>query len=322
MDAFRPQLVTVFGATGFIGRYVVRALAKRGYRIRAATRRPDLAGHLQPMGHYGQIQPVQANLRYPWSVERAVEGADHVVNLVGILASSGKQTFDAVQRRGAMSVADAARQVGARLTHISAIGADERSEAEYAQTKAQAEFHIRETLPGSVILRPSIVFGPEDEFFNRFASLAKFSPALPVIGGGRTLFQPVYVGDVAEAVARCVAGEATSGTTYELGGPDVASFRECMELMLKAIDRKRLLLPLPFWMANIMASVAQFVPGKPLTPGQVAMLRSDNIVARAAREEGRTLAGLGIEPASMAAIVPTYLVRFRPYGQYEPSRGL
>ena len=322
MDAFRPQLVTVFGATGFIGRYVVRALAKRGFRIRAATRRPDLAGHLQPMGHSGQIMPVQANLRYGWSVERAVAGADHVVNLVGILARSGPQTFDAVQRQGASSVADAAAAAGATLTHVSAIGADTRSESEYARSKAQGELHVRERVPDAAILRPSIVFGPEDDFFNRFAAMARISPFLPVIGGGRTLFQPVYVGDVAEAVARCVEGRAAPGTTYELGGPDVVSFRECMELMLKAIDRKRLLLPVPFWAAKILASVAQFAPGQPLTPDQVVLLRSDNVVGDDAKAEGRTLAGLGIEPASIPAVVPTYLVRFRPYGQYEPSRGL
>ena len=322
MDAFRPQLVTVFGATGFIGRYVVRALAKRGYRIRAATRRPDLAGHLQPMGHSGQIVPVQANLRYGWSVERAVEGADHVVNLVGILAASGKQTFDAVQRRGAMSVADAAKAQGATFTHVSAIGADPRSQSRYASSKGQAEAHISDVLPDATILRPSIVFGPEDEFFNRFAAMARISPFVPVIGGGRTLFQPVYVGDVAHAVARVVAGEVARGRVYEIGGPDVASFRECMELMLKAIDRRRVLLPVPFWAANIMASVAQYVPGQPLTPDQVLMLRSDNVVSERAAKDGRTLDGMGIEPASMAAIIPTYLVRFRPYGQYEPSRGM
>lgn len=322
MDAFRPQLVTVFGATGFIGRYVVRALARRGYRVRAATRRPDLAGHLQPMGHSGQIMPIQANLRFPWSVERAVEGADHVVNLVGILASSGKQTFDAVQSRGAVSVADAARAQGATFTHVSAIGADARSESDYARSKGEAELQISDALPDATILRPSIVFGPEDDFFNRFAAMARLSPFLPVIGGGRTRFQPVFVGDVASAVARSVAGEVRRGRVYEIGGPDVVTFRECMELMLRAIDRKRLLLPVPFWAARMLASVAQYAPGQPLTPDQVVMLRSDNVVSDRARQEGRTLPGMGIEPASMAAIIPTYLVRFRPYGQYEPSRGL
>ena len=181
---------------------------------------------------------------------------------------------------------------------------------------------MREAVPDANIMRPSIVFGPEDEFFNRFAQMAKFTPALPVIGGGRTLFQPVYVGDVAEAIARSVDGEAGRGRIYELGGPDVASFRECMQLLLQAINRRRLLLPVPFWTASLMAQVAQFVPGQPLTPDQVRLLRSDNVVSQAAREHDRTLEGLGIEPASMAAVIPTYLVRFRPYGQYEPSRGL
>lgn len=321
MDAFRSDLVTVYGGSGFVGRYVVRALAKRGYRIRVAVRRPDLTHHLMPMGSYGQIHAVQANLRYPESVRRAAADASHIVNLVGILAESGKQKFEAVQHRGAHAVAEAAREMGVGLTHVSAIGADPDSESGYARTKGLAEQAILREVPNATIMRPSIVFGPEDEFFNRFAAMAKFSPFLPVIGGGKTLFQPVYVADVAEAVAMSVEHETRPGT-YELGGPDVVSFRECMQRMLAAIERRRVLLPIPFWAANLMASVAQYMPGRPLTPDQVRMLRSDNVVSQAARDEGRTLDGLGIRPASLAAIIPTYLVRFRPYGQYEPSRGL
>ena len=321
MDAFRSDLVTVYGGSGFLGRYVVRALARRGYRVRVAVRRPDLTHHLMPLGNVGQIHAVQANLRYPDSVDRAALDASHVVNLVGILAEGGRQTFDAVQHRGAQAVAEAARAVGAGLTHVSALGADVDSASGYARSKGRAERAVVETVPDANILRPSIIFGPEDDFFNRFASMARFSPVLPLIGGGRTLFQPVYVGDVAEAVALTVEGHARTGI-YELGGPAIVSFRECMERMLAAIERKRLLLPVPFWAANLMAGVAQWLPGSPLTPDQVRMLRTDNVVSAAAQDSDRTLEGLGIRPASLAAVIPTYLVRFRPHGQYEPSRGL
>ena len=300
---------------------MVRALARRGYRVRVAVRRPDLTHHLMPLGNVGQIHAVQANLRYPDSVDRAALDASHVVNLVGILAEGGRQTFDAVQHRGAQAVAEAARAVGAGLTHVSALGADVDSASGYARSKGRAERAVVETVPDANILRPSIIFGPEDDFFNRFASMARFSPVLPLIGGGRTLFQPVYVGDVAEAVALTVEGHARTGI-YELGGPAIVSFRECMERMLAAIERKRLLLPVPFWAANLMAGVAQWLPGSPLTPDQVRMLRTDNVVSAAAQDSDRTLEGLGIRPASLAAVIPTYLVRFRPHGQYEPSRGL
>lgn len=205
-----PPLVTIFGGSGFVGRHVVRALAKRGYRIRVAVRRPDLAGHLQPLGNVGQISFVQANLRYRKSVDRAVEGSDHVINCVGVLFESGRNTFDAVQDFGARAVAEAARNVGAKLTHISAIGADAKSESSYARTKGRAEAAILETLPDAIILRPSIVFGPEDGFFNKFAQMARFAPALPLIGGGNTKFQPVYVTDVAEVVARSVDGKLSA----------------------------------------------------------------------------------------------------------------
>jgi NADH dehydrogenase len=316
-----PPLVTIFGGSGFVGRHVVRALAKRGYRIRVAVRRPDLAGHLQPLGNVGQISFVQANLRYRKSVDRAVDGADHVINCVGVLFESGRNTFEAVQDFGARAVAEAARATGATLTHISAIGADASSQSSYARTKGRAEAAILETLPAAVILRPSIIFGPEDGFFNKFAEMARFSPVLPLIGGGNTRFQPVYVTDVAEAVARSVDGKLTGGTIYELGGPQVLSFRECLDIMLKTIDRKRSFVSLPFGIASLMGSVASLVPfiTPPLTADQVVLLKSDNVVSAKAETEGRTLAGIGIEPTMLESILPTYLVRYRPHGQYTRS---
>ena len=314
-----PPLVTVFGGSGFIGRHVVRELAKRGYRVRAACRRPDLAGHLQPLGHAGQIQPVQANVRVRWSVDRAIEGADHVVNLVGILAESGRQRFATVQDFGARAVAEAARAAGAGLTHVSALGANAQSQSAYARTKAAGERAVRETIADATIFRPSIVFGPEDDFFNRFANIARFSPVLPLIGGGTTRFQPVYVCDVAEAVARAVEGSIERGKTYELGGPNVMTFRQCMEEMLEVIDRRRLLVPVPWWLAELQGAVLGMLPGKLLTSDQVTLLRSDNVVSAEAEREGRTFASLGIEPNSTGAILPSYLWRYRAAGQFSRS---
>ncbi|MCA1490288.1 complex I NDUFA9 subunit family protein [Sinorhizobium alkalisoli] len=313
-----PPLVTIFGGSGFVGRHVVRALARRGYRIRVAVRRPDLAGHLQPLGNVGQIVCVQANLRYRKSVDRAVEGADHVINCVGVLFESGRNSFDAVQEFGARAVAEAARAAGATLTHISAIGADPKSQSDYARTKGRAELAVLDTVPEAIILRPSIIFGPEDGFFNKFAEMARFSPVLPLIGGGRTRFQPVYVGDVAEAVARAVEGKLSGGTIYELGGPQVLSFRDCLELMLKTIDRKRSFLSLPFGVASLLGRIASLVPfiAPPITADQVVLLKSDNVVSDKAEVEGRTLDGIGIAPTMLEAILPTYLVRYRPQGQY------
>lgn len=312
----KPQLVTVFGGSGFLGRHVVRALAKRGYRVRVATRRPELATHLQPLGNVSQIQPVQANLRVRWSVDRAVQGADHVVNLVGILFESGRQNFATVQDFGARAVAEAARGAGASLTHVSAIGANEHSAAAYARTKARGEKAVHATVPDAVILRPSIVFGPEDQFFNRFANLARYSPFLPLIGGGLTKFQPVFVGDVAEAVACAVSGQAKAGATYELGGPNVMTFRETMEQMLEITGRKRMLVSLPWWLASLQASVLGMLPNPLLTPDQVELLKTDNVVSHHAETAGHTLAGLGIQAESTAAVLPSYLWRFRPAGQF------
>jgi len=311
-----PKLVTVFGGSGFVGRHVVRALAKRGYRVRVATRRPELAGHVQPLGNVGQIQPVQANIRVPWSINRAVEGAAHVVNLVGILYQSGAQSFSAIQEQGARNVAEAAKAAGAGLTHGSAIGANAQSASAYARSKALGEQAVLETVEDAVIVRPSIVFGPEDEFFNRFATMARYSPALPLIGGGKTKFQPVFVGDVAEAIARSVDGQARAGHIYELGGPNVMTFRELMEQMLEVIDRKRLLVPVPWWAAEIQGAVLGLLPKPLLTSDQVTLLRTDNVVSREAEHARRTLAGLGIKPESTAAILPSYLWRYRVAGQF------
>lgn len=313
------KLVTVFGGSGFIGRHTVRALARRGYRVRVAVRRPELAGHLQPLGNVGQIQPVQANLRVRWSVDRAVEGADHVINLVGILHETGRQSFNAVQDFGARAVAEAARAAGAKMTQMSAIGADAASESDYARTKARGEAAVLATLPDANIVRASIVFGPEDGFFNRFANMARFSPVLPLIGGGTTRYQPVYVVDVAEALALTVDGRARPGTTYELGGPEVLTFRECMEHMLKVIDRKRMLVSVPWSIARIQGAILGMLPNPLLTTDQVTLLRSDNVVSEAAKSEGRTLAGLGVTAESLDAILPSYLWRYRVAGQYTKS---
>jgi uncharacterized protein YbjT (DUF2867 family) len=310
------KLVTVFGGSGFIGRHTVRALARRGYRVRVAVRRPELAGHLQPLGNVGQIQPVQANLRVRWSVDRAVEGADHVVNLVGILHESGRQSFNAVQDFGARAIAEAARAAGAKMTQMSAIGADAESESAYARTKARGEAAVLATLPDANVVRASIVFGPEDHFFNRFAAMARLSPALPLIGGGTTRYQPVYVVDVAEALALTVDGKAAPGTTYELGGPEVLTFRECMEHMLKVIDRRRMLVSIPWPIARMQGAILGMLPNPLLTTDQVTLLRYDNVVSEAANAEGRTLAGLGVTAESLDAILPSYLWRYRVAGQY------
>ncbi|MGJ5092206.1 complex I NDUFA9 subunit family protein [Bradyrhizobium oligotrophicum] len=311
-------LVTVFGGSGFVGRNVVRALAKRDYRIRVAVRRPELAGHLQPLGRVGQIHAVQANLRYPDSVASAMRDSHVAINLVGILTESGAQTFDAVQAEGAATVAKAAAAAGARMLHVSAIGADPESASAYARAKAAGEAAVLAAVPEAVIMRPSVVFGPEDQFTNRFAGLARISPFLPLIGGGETKMQPVYVGDVATAVADAVDGKAQPGATYELGGPEVLSFREILKIILEITDRDRALLPVPFGLAKLKATFLQFAPGPlKLTPDQVELLRHDNVVSEAAKAAGLTFQGLGITPDSLEAVAPQYLWRFRPAGQFQ-----
>jgi len=312
-------LVTVFGGSGFLGRHVVRALANRGYRIRVAVRRPELCGHLRPMGKVGQIHAVQANLRYPQSIAAALRDADVAVNLVGILFERGQQRFGAIQAAGAEAVALAAKSADAHLVHVSAIGADANSPSRYARSKAEGERRVLAAAPAAIVMRPSIVFGPEDDFFNRFAALARIAPALPLVGGGHTRFQPVFAGDIAKAIALAVDGAAKPGMVYELGGPDVRTFRELMEFILATIQRRRLLIPVPFALMKLQAVFLQFLPKKPpITPDQVELLRRDNVVSAAAGREGRTLEALGLIPETIDAIVPTYLWRFRKTGQFNP----
>jgi NADH dehydrogenase len=286
--------------------------------MRIAVRRPELAGFLQPLGGVGQIIPVQANVRYPDSLLAAANGADAVINLVGILAPSGKQTFNAVQDEGARHVAEAARAAGAKsFLHMSAIGADTNSPSVYARTKAAGEAAVKDVFPDAVILQPSVVFGPEDEFFNRFAALARLSPALPLIGGGKTRFQPVFVGDVAKAVIAALTGKAQARAMYELGGPEILSMKGVMERVLTYTMRKRMLVPLPFPLAKLQGAILQLLPNPPLTLDQVRLLEKDNVVSEAAKRDRRTLEGLGIvDPVAVEAVVPDYLEQYRPKGQF------
>ncbi|WP_373503979.1 complex I NDUFA9 subunit family protein [Aestuariivirga sp.] len=317
------RLITIIGGSGFVGRHIVRALARRGYRIRVACRRPDLAGHLQPLGNAGQIMMVQANVRYPASLAAACDGAYAVINLTGVLYSAGPQNFDAVHAFGAEATAKAARAAKARVfIQMSAIGADENSTAEYARSKAEGEKRARAAFPGAIVLRPSIIFGPEDSFFNRFAELARFAPFLPLIGGGDTKFEPVFVGDVAETVARLVDKGEADGRTYELGGPEVFTFRQLMQFTLDTIGRSRLLVPVPWGIAKIQALILGLLPKPLLTTDQVELLKTDNVVSEHARREQRTLEGLGITPSGIEGIVPGYLYRFRKAGQFTAPRGI
>ncbi|QPF91840.1 complex I NDUFA9 subunit family protein [Bradyrhizobium commune] len=310
-------LVTVFGGSGFLGRNVVRALCRRDYRVRVAVRRPELAGYLQPSGRVGQVHTIQANLRYPASVEAAMRDSHIAINLVGILAESGAQTFDAVQAKGAETVAKAVAAAGASLVHVSAIGADAESPSRYAKAKAAGEAAVTAAVPSATIVRPSVMFGPEDQFTNRFAALARMSPVMPLIGAD-TKMQPVYVGDVATAIADAVEGKAKAGATYELGGPEVLTMREIMQAILAIADRKPMLVPLSFGLARLKAAFLQFAPGMlKLTPDQVTLLERDNIVSDAAKAAGLTLEGLGITADSLEAIAPQYLWRFRPQGQFQ-----
>lgn len=329
-DVLQPgRLVTVFGGSGFVGRHVVRALARDGWRVRVACRRPDLAFHLQPLGNVGQIFPVQANLRNPESVAAALQGAEAVINLVGILAEGGKQKFSKLHVEGARTVAAAAKAAGVeRLVHISAIGADPKSSSVYGRTKAEGEAAVREAFPSAVILRPSIIFGPEDDFFNRFAAMARVMPVVPIVGE-HTKFQPVYVGDVAEVAALAVDGRATEGATYELGGPEVKSFREIVQYVLEVTERKRIILPLSFGTGKLVAAITQILSTLSLglfprlltmTGDQVELLRHDNVVSDEAKSAARTLEGLGVEPRAIEAIVPSYLYRYRKTGQYQAQR--
>jgi NADH dehydrogenase len=322
-EIFSSTLVTVIGGSGFIGRHIVRALAKRGYRVRVGCRRPDLAGHLQPLGTPGQVMPVQCNVRYPDSVAAVCSGAHAVVYLPAVLANAGAQSFEALHVFGAEAAARAARAAGARVfIHFSALGADKESGSEYARTKAEGETRVKANFPAAQILKPSIVFGPEDQFFNRFAGMARFSPALPLIGGGHTRFQPVFVGDVAEAAARLIAKNDAMPRIYELGGPQVLSFKDLMEFTLHTIGRKRLLIPIPWKIARLQGLILGALPKPLLTADQVESLKTDTIVSDGARSSGRTLEGLGIAPRGIEAIVPSYLYRYRKAGQFTAPMGI
>lgn len=323
------ELITVFGGSGFVGRYVVRNLCRAGYRVRVAVRNPHLAGDQRLAGDVGQVQIVQANVRNRPSIARAVEGAWGVVNLVGILYEKGAQTFVGTQGLGAKNIAELSAAAGVeRFVQLSAIGADDDGQAEYARTKADAEDSVREFMPGAVILRPSIIFGPEDDFFNRFADMARLSPALPAIGGGETKFQPIFVGDVAAAVMAGLQQEEAAGRTFELGGPETFTFKEILQYILKEIDRPRLLLPLPFFIAKpigmVTGALFKLWPfhEPPITSDQVDMLRSDNVVGETGDASIGTISDLGVtELESIEAIVPTYLWRFRPQGQFHEAKG-
>lgn len=319
MADLAPGVVTLFGGSGFIGSQAVRALARRGWRIRVAVRNPVLAIEIQPLGDPGQIQFMRCDITNPTDVAQAVRGADAVVNLVGVLHDAGgKRGFDAVHTEAAKTIAEAAKAAGVeRLVQISAIGADAASPSAYGRTKAQAEAAVRAVYPDAVILRPSLVFGAGDSFLNRFAAMATMAPALPLIGGGETRFQPVYVGDVAEAIARGVTRADAAGRTYELGGPSLYTFREVLELVRRETGRDRMLVSVPFIVAKPLGSLLQLIRfvglTPPLTRDQVLMLEKDNVVAA----DAFGLSDLGIDhPAGMAAIAPSYLWRYRVGGQF------
>ncbi len=312
-------IVTVFGGSGFIGRHLVRALVKGGWRVRVAVRRPDLAGHVQPLGMPGQIYPVQANLRYPDSIAHALKGADAAVNLVGILHETGRQRFGSVQARGAEAVARAAAAEGiAKFVHMSALGADAASPSQYAQSKAYGEAAVRQHCPAAGIVRPSVVFGPEDDFFNRFAGLARLLPVLPLISGN-TKFQPVYVADVAAAIASLLDGKGRPGAVFELGGPRIMTMREIFSYVLEVTGRKRPLIPVPAALAEFQGALLGLLPKPMLTRDQVLLLKADNVVSKAAVAEHRVLQSLGITPTAVESVVPGYLWRFRKSGQFERS---
>lgn len=317
------KLVTIIGGSGFVGRHTVRALARRGYRIRVACRRPDLAGHVQPLGVPGQIMPVQANVRFPASLQAVSEGACAVINLTGVLYSAGPQSFDAVHVFGAEASGKAAKAAKAKVfIQMSALGAAKDSASDYARSKAEGEARARAAFPGAIVLRPSIIFGPEDGFFNRFAAMSRFSPVLPLIGGGGTRFEPVYVGDVAEAIARLIDRGVADGKSYELGGPEIRSFKELMEFTLETVARRRLLVPVPWSVARLQGMILGMLPKPLLTTDQVELLKSDNVVSEAARREKRTLEGLGIAATGIEAIVPGYLYRYRKAGQFTDPKGM
>jgi len=314
------KLVTIYGGSGFLGRYIARRLAKQGWRIRVAVRHPNDAMHVKPYGAVGQVEPVQCNIRDDASVRDMMQGADVVVNCVGTFDKSGRNSFEAVQHEGAGRVARIAAEIGvSRLIHVSAIGADAKGDSEYARTKALGEAAVVEHFPSAVILRPSVMFGMEDRFFNRFAAMTRWGPILPLVGGN-TAFQPVYVDDVAKAAAMAVEGQTESGI-YELGGPEVRSLSALIDQMLSTINRRRLVINMPFWMGSIMGFALDMTQkisfgifkNTIATRDQVKSLRVDNVVS----EDAKSFADLGIEPIVLGSVLPDYLWRFRPSGQYD-----
>ncbi len=318
MAAAMARRVTVFGGSGFIGRYIVKRLAAEGWVVRVAVRDAVAAAFLKPAGNVGQIVPLRCDVREDDTVSAAVAGSDAVINLVGILYQFGSQRFDAIQAEAAGRIARAAAAAGAkRLLHMSALGANPASESKYARTKAEGEANVRAAFPGAIIFRPSIVIGPEDGFFNRFARIAQLSPVLPLIGGGVTRFQPVYVGDVADAFLAALKSPASVGQTYELGGPRSYSMRELMEMMLKVIKRNRPLISIPYGLAEMQAAVLQLLPVPPLTRDQVKLLESGDNVVRAG---AAGFAELGLQPQAIEAILPTYLDIYRPGGRFASTR--
>lgn len=304
-------VVTIFGGSGFVGRHLVGQLAKAGYHIRVAVRHPQLAGFLQPLGGVSQIEMVKANIRDEKTIKEAIEGADYVVNLVGILSQSGSQNFNSIHVQGARLIAIAAREAGVKqLVQMSALGADERSTSKYARTKAHGEDAVLNMEPNAVILRPSVIFGPEDGFFNMFAGMMSILPIIPVFGG-KTKFQPIFVGDVAAAIKAVLDGKARQGTIYELGGPQIISMKEVYLKIKEITGLSPLLIPLPLWVAKIIALFTFFLPKPPITGDQIKLLKKDNVVSNLAAEERRTLADLvGKAPHSIDVSVPTYLDRF------------
>jgi len=310
----RTRRTAVLGGSGFIGRYIVQRLAARGDVIPVGCRHAQEAKFLMPLGNVGQIATINVTIGDEQVLHAFLAGNDALVNCVGILRESGAQTFERAHHTGPARLARLAREARIeRFVHISAIGADSRSTSAYARTKAAGEAAVRDAFPTVTILRPSVVFGPEDQFFNRFAAIAAISPVLPLIGGGHTRFQPVYVGDVANAVLKCLDDPTTAGRTYELGGPKVYTFRELIQLLLDEIRRKRLLVDLPFGLAAAQARLMSILPSPPLTADQVELLKRDNVVSSSAL----TLSTLGITPTAVEAILPTYLERFRRGGWYE-----
>lgn len=318
MDRFEPQLVTIFGGDGFVGTQVVQALAHQGHRIRVATRRPDLAGHTKTLGTVGQILPIQANVRNFASVQRAVHGADIVINLVAVGFERGAQTFAAINAQGAANVATAARDAGARaLVHMSALGVDLATDSLYAQSKLAGEEAVLKAFPQAIIMRPSLLFGRDDGFFNLMGSLARLAPVMPLICGD-TRFQPAYVGDVAEAIAMAAQGQVKTGRIYELGGPDIETHKQLLERILREAGRSPLVLPLPSGLARILALPLAILPFKPLiTADQIKLLGTDNVVSDAALRDKRSFAAFGITPTAMDAILPTYMWQYRKHGQFD-----